>query len=189
MDNIEEQVELTVSTIIAGDEQLDAYSLVLEDSDGFRELTIVIGQAEAQAIAFKLKGIKMPRPFTHDLFYNLATTLGVTLESVFIYKVVDGVFYSSLNLIHDGKPFKLDSRTSDAVVLAYCFDAPIYTTDLIMISEGFQPNIVEMEESDRTYALGQLQESLTKALEDEDYEKASSLRDQIYSLLQKLKEK
>ena len=178
MDN---KVELKVLNISNSQLQAKAFALVLEEVDGSRQLPIIIGSIEAQAIALKLKGLTTPRPFTHDLFVTFADLLHVKLQEVFIYKAKDGIFCSYLCFEkEDGEQFQIDSRTSDAIALALRFDCPIYTTEQILDSEGYIPKVEEEElEAEPDDTLEALKESLSQAIKDENYELASALRDEI----------
>lgn len=91
---MDKKVELQVLNISNSQAQVGAYAMVLGEVDGERQLPIIIGPAEAQATAICLKGIKAPRPLTHDLFYSCLNVLGATLLRVLIYKAKEGVFYS-----------------------------------------------------------------------------------------------
>lgn len=158
----------------------DAYALVLEEVDGGRKLPVIIGHLEAQAIKVMMVNYKAPRPLTHDLFPTLTMHLGAVLKEIVIYKAKDGVFYSYLYFDKDGEEFKIDSRTSDAVALALRYKCPMYTTEEIMESE----HLHDMGEGKfsvpiTSVSLGILEEALQKAIENEEYEQASQLRDEI----------
>lgn len=180
VDNIENRVELRVLNVSNSQVQANAFALVLEDINSSRQLPIIIGALEAQAIAFTLKGLSAPRPLTHELFTSFAEYLEVELDYVFIYKALDGIFYSSLCFVKDGKQFGIDSRTSDAVALALRFTCPIYTTKEILDSEGFDFEEEDMvEEPKDVVSLEILYNSLDEAIKSENYELASTLRDEI----------
>ncbi|WP_353329891.1 bifunctional nuclease domain-containing protein [Bacteroides sedimenti] len=177
MDN---KVELRVLNVSNSQLQANAFALVLEEVGGPRQLPIIIGSIEAQVIAFKLKGLAAPRPFTHDLFVTFSDHLHTKLQQVFIYKVREGIFYSYLYFEHEGEEFKIDSRTSDAIALALRFGCPIYTTVEIMDSEGYIPEPEPLESvHENVDTLDMLKESLAQAVKDENYELASALRDEI----------
>ena len=60
-----------------------AYALFLEEDNGLRRLSIVIGGCESQAIAIGLdKNIVSPRPLTHDLFISIANCFDIRLEEI-----------------------------------------------------------------------------------------------------------
>jgi len=172
--------------------QSNSYALVLGEVHGKRRLPIVIGHYEAQAIALELEKMKPSRPLTHDLFYNFAKIFGINIIEVQITKFHEGIFYATLMCDNGISVNEIDSRTSDAVALSIRFHCPIFTTEEIMSQAGI---LFEEEESDtegaddssgddlrssfRSLTLSELEEELLKAVEDEDYERASLIRDEI----------
>jgi len=200
-------VKLTIKGISYSQTQNGAYALILNEVDGDRKLPIVIGAFEAQSIAIALeKEIKPPRPLTHDLFKNFADRFDIVVKQVIIHKLVDGVFYSSIICERDKIEEIIDARTSDAIALALRFSAPIFTYKNILDKAGIylkanpletdkeandldealsSPDTFGMEESNEagsTYAkhsLSELHELLQGAVNDEDYEKAAKIRDEI----------
>ena len=98
---MDKKVELQVINITNSQAQVGAFAMLLGEVDGERQLPIIIGPAEAQATALYLKGVKTPRPLTHDLFITSLTILGTSLIRVLIYKAKDGIFYSYIYLKKD----------------------------------------------------------------------------------------
>ena len=196
-------VRLNIKGISYSQTQSGAYALVLSEVDGNRTLPIVIGAFEAQSIAIALeKEIKPPRPLTHDLFKSFADRFHIIIKQVIIHKIVDGVFYSSLICERDNIEEIIDTRTSDAIALATRFDAPIFTYENILDKAGIYLKMkdeleINEEEDDisledlieetkpieeSSYAkdsLKQLNEKLAKAVQNEDYELAAKIRDEI----------
>lgn len=199
-------VKLTIKGISYSQTQNGAYALILNEVDGERKLPIVIGAFEAQSIAIALeKEIKPPRPLTHDLFKNFAERFDIIVKQVIIHKLVDGVFYSSIICERDKIEEIIDARTSDAIALALRFNAPIFTYKNILDKAGIflktnpqendnqeqvedvlsNPETFSMEESNEageTYnklSLSELHEQLETAVQNEDYEKAAKIRDEI----------
>jgi bifunctional DNase/RNase len=195
-------VRLNIKGISYSQTQSGAYALVLSEEEGNRTLPIVIGAFEAQSIAIALeKEIKPPRPLTHDLFKTFADRFQIKIKQVIIHKLVDGVFYSSLICERDKIEEIIDTRTSDAIALATRFNAPIYTYENILDKAGIYlkmkdelgpgqeddigiENLIEDPEPVKksTYSkvtLKQLNEKLDKAVQDEDYELAAKIRDEI----------
>ena len=200
-------VRLNIKGISYSQTQSGAYALILSEVDGQRKLPIVIGAFEAQSIAIALeKEIQPPRPLTHDLFKNFSDRFDIVVKQVIIHKLVDGVFYASLICERDKVEEIIDARTSDAIALALRFSAPIFTYKNILEKAGIilktdskneddedQPEDVllfddleyeteDVKTTDDTYAsksIKELQELLTKAVADEDYETAAKLRDEI----------
>ena len=177
---MENYVELKIHDMSTTLHPADAYALVLEEVEGGRKLPIIIGRQEAQAIKVMMVKYQAPRPLTHDLFPTLTIHLGATLKQIVIYKAKDGVFYSYLYFDKEGEEFKIDARTSDAVALALRYKCPMYTTKSIMDSE----HLHEMGQGKfsvpiSSVSLQMLEEALQSAIEKEEYEQASQLRDEI----------
>lgn len=176
--------------------QSGAYALVLGEVSGRRRLPIIIGSFEAQAIAIEIEKMTPSRPLTHDLFKSFAEAFKINIQEVIIYNLVDGIFYSKL-ICHDGKKtIEIDARTSDGIALAVRFECPIYTYEFILASAGiviegndfvFLDNIEPVEEAKNpiattgytTFSLEELQSKLQEALNEEAYEKAAKIRDEI----------
>ena len=136
-----ELVELKIQGISYSDNTSGAFALILDEINGSRKLPIVIGGFEAQAIAIALeKKIKTSRPLTHELFQKFADNFDIKLNHIIIYKLVDGVFHSNIFCEKDNKIIKIDSRTSDAIVLALRFNASIFVKKEILDDAGFEDN-------------------------------------------------
>jgi uncharacterized protein len=186
-----QKIELTILGLSYSQTQTNSYALILGEVNGKRRLPIVIGHFEAQAIALELEKMKPSRPLTHDLFRNFAETFGITVEEVIINKFLEGIFYALL-ACNDGIHVKqIDSRTSDAIALAIRFGCPIYTYESIMSQAGITYEEEEPEGAIETAAKinppnefsvmspEELEEELQKAVDNEDYERASLIRDEI----------
>ena len=174
------EIELKIHDMSSTLHPADAYALVLEEKEGGRKLPIIIGHLEAQAIKVMMLKYQPPRPLTHDLFKDLTGQLGVTMTKMLIYKAKGGVFYSYLYFDKDGEELKIDARTSDAVALALRYRCPMYATEDVIISEHLH-DLGEGKFSVpiTSVSLQMLEEALALAIEIEDYEQASHLRDEI----------
>ena len=126
--------------------QIGHYALVLGEVDGNRRLPIIIGGAEAQAIALELESIKTNRPMTHDLIYNLARHFDINLIEVIINDLQEGIFYARLILEVDGEIHEIDSRPSDAVAVGVRFKVPIYSYESVLSEAGI---IIDDEVEDK----------------------------------------
>jgi hypothetical protein len=186
------KIRLDIIGMSYSQSQSGAYALILGERDGNRRLPIIIGGFEAQSIAIELEKIRTPRPLTHDLFFNFAKTFGITITEVQITRFHEGIFYATLLCDSGLTIHEIDSRTSDAVALSIRFHCPIYTTEEIMSQAGIlfddedQPaeNTDDLSADDspstfRSLSLAELEAELQQAVEDEDYEKASLIRDEI----------
>jgi bifunctional DNase/RNase len=189
------KIKLDIIGLSYSQTQSGAYALVLAETGGKRSLPIIIGGYEAQAIAIELEKMTPTRPLTHDLFKSFADSFQVNIEEVVIYNLVEGVFYAKLICVKDGKFSEIDARTSDAIALAVRFKCPIYTFESILASAGIlldenneliadapETESIETKKIDTgmaTMNMDQLEENLNQAIENEDYELASKIRDEI----------
>ncbi len=174
-----------------------AYALILYELEGKRKLPIIIGGFEAQAIALKLENIKPPRPFTHDLFKNIADAFHLHVNEIIIDELHNETFYAKVVCEVNGEVHEIDARPSDAIAIAVRFNAPLFVTEEIMNEAGIKEEQKEEEEDDvplepdevmqpgllRTDTpLDELQSELNEAINNENYEEAARLRDEITRL-------
>lgn len=193
------KIELEIIGLSHSQTQTGAYALVLGEARGKRRLPVIIGAFEAQAIALEIEKMTPSRPLTHDLFKTFAEVFHIKLEEVIIYNLVNGIFFAKLICSHDGKVNEIDARTSDAIALAVRFGAPIYTYEFLLSTSGViseDGDFAFLESLDKTeigaevtpsttpppyseLSDAQLEEKLLKAIEEESYEKAARIRDEI----------
>lgn len=178
-------VELNIIALANSESSKGNFSLVLEETSGFRRLPIVIGAFEAQAIAVSLENMQTSRPMTHDLLKNTMELSGLKVKEVIISDLKDDVFYATIMAKKtDGELLKIDARTSDAIALAVRFGCPIFTTESILNVAGIvldNPSkaITNKRGKLSDYSLEELERLLEKVLAKEDYESASKIRDAI----------
>ena len=185
--------------------QIGAYVLVLADKKSSRKLPIIIKSTEAQRIALEIEKIKPAgsRPLTHDLFKSLADYFSIEIQEVFIYSLVEGIFYSKIIATNGIETVEIESTAGDAVAIASIYKCPIFTTteiiDLVGINinpDGTIPkeqDIEDVEEIDldeevttkkRVVSVEDLQKMMDEAIANEEYEIAAELRDRIEKLKQ-----
>jgi uncharacterized protein len=189
-----EKIRLEIIGMSYSQSQSGAYALILGEKEGKRRLPIIIGGFEAQSIAIELEKIKTPRPLTHDLFKAFAKSFGIRISEVIINKFSEGVFYAALLCTNGKKEIEIDSRTSDAIALALRFGCPVYTYENIMIAasilmeedaentkqdENAEDEVPVEETSFSETSLEDLNQMLQSAIENEEYERASRIRDEI----------
>lgn len=197
-----EKIRLEISGLSYSQTQSGAYALVLGEHGGKRRLPIIIGGFEAQAIAIELEKMAPTRPLTHDLFKTFADSFHIEITEVLIYNLAEGIFYAKLICQHNGiEVVEVDARTSDAIALALRFNCPIYTYDFILSSAGIliddsadststsdpEEPASSLSSVPSTPAGGEftgknkeeLKEMLKQAIEDEAYEKAGKIRDEL----------
>jgi bifunctional DNase/RNase len=194
------KVRLEIVGLSYSQTQSGAYALVLGESAGSRRLPIIIGGFEAQAIAIELEKMSPSRPLTHDLFKSFAETFNISITEVLIYNLVEGIFYAKL-LCNDGtRDVEIDARTSDAIALAVRFNCPIFTHEFILKNAGIvlddestpaasteaaeetKAEVVVNTSDDSSYkdkSTEELKNLLQTALDEERYEMASKIRDEL----------
>lgn len=193
-----ELVGITYNQIESG-----VYALILRQIGGERRIPIVIGFPEAQAIQCKLQEVDTPRPLTHDTMVTALDTFGIKLKEVEIKRLPNGVFAADLHLVHGDELKIVDARSSDAIALAIRVDAPIYTTEKVLLETGLLPESDKEEtdsdsqlditantsiESIESLTLDQLHSAMTKAAENENYEEAAKIKSEINRRLENNKE-
>ena len=185
------QVEVVNTFLVSAGK---SFVILLRSTEDERTLPISIGQLEAQSIAFQLNEIAFPRPLTHDLFKNVISEIGGTVVRTEICALKDETFFAQLFLNVSGKDFSIDSRPSDAIALAMRFSAPIFVEESVMEEAGIILPDEELQKSGDNKSDGQsnsqreattvelLQKQLQLAIEEERYEDAAHLRDEISKL-------
>jgi bifunctional DNase/RNase len=186
-----DKIQLDLVDITPSSSSNGAYVMALTEIAGARSLAIVIGPAEAHSIVIVMEKMPITRPLTHDLFVSLAENFDIRVEEVFIYQMIDGIFYARIIVRGNGKTIEVDSRTSDAVAIAIRFGAPIFCAKEVMdevgrdmraLTEGdeldFDLDITE-EDLEEVLTPEEILKKLDEALLNEDYELASKLRDEL----------
>ncbi len=190
------KIELDIVALSHSVTQSHNYAVVLGEQEGSRRLPIVIGGFEAQAIAVAMERMTPNRPLTHDLFKNALDTFEIELKEVIINNLLDGIFYARLICVKEGGLIEIDSRTSDALAMAVRFNCPIYTYEFILDAAGVileepeeavsqpQPSGKSRPGKTKSNSLSQysdedLDKMLSEVLNEEDYERAAEIRDEI----------
>lgn len=193
------KVRLEIVGLSYSQTQSGAYALVLGESAGSRRLPIIIGGFEAQAIAIELEKMTPTRPLTHDLFKAFSETFSIEVTEILIYNLVEGIFYAKLICSDGTREVEIDARTSDAIALAVRFNCPIYTYEFILKSAGIVLDDETLPSGESTIAAPveeisssstaegeyhsksteELKNLLQTALDEEQYELASKIRDEI----------
>jgi len=189
------KVRLEIVGLSYSQTQSGAYALVLGESAGSRRLPIIIGGFEAQAIAIELEKMTPTRPLTHDLFKAFSETFSIEVTEILIYNLVEGIFYAKLICTDGSREVEIDARTSDAIALAVRFNCPIYTYEFILKSAGIvldddaapstespMSTVEDMTTPESEYkskSSEELKNLLQNALDEEQYELASKIRDEL----------
>ena len=198
---MEDLYRLKLTGITYNQIESGVYALILEEEQSGRRLPIIIGYPEAQAIECKLQEIVTPRPLTHDLMVSVFDTFGISLKSVVIRKLPNGVFAADLTLQNEETIRTVDARSSDAVALAIRVGAPIYTTSEVLDEASYLPEEKQTEERTRPSSTpsrrrqgntpppapeklsdmpdSMLAQLMQKAVEEENYEEEAKIKSEI----------
>ena len=195
-----DKVKIEILGLSTGQAQSGSFALVLGEYEGKRRLPIIIGMFEAQAIAIEIENITPNRPMTHDLFKSFAHHFDFQVTEILISDLKEGVFFAKLVCDKNGKSVEIDSRPSDAIAIGLRFGIDIFTTEqilneaaVVISEEGDEDEMDLLKKTKKTgeseefksasklgdFSTEKLNGLLEKALENEDYERAAALRDEL----------
>lgn len=189
------KVNLEIVGLTYSESSTGAYVLILGDKNSQRRLPIVIGSAEAESIAVGIDHQRKGRPLTHDLFLRFAKEFGIEIMEVVINRFRDGVYYAMLVCKQGDDLTMIDARPSDAIAIAVRSGCEIYAYETVMDEAGIIMDDMEKEETEEPAEapinigkaqtsldmldLDTLEELLQEAIDNEDYQKAAEIRDEI----------
>lgn len=201
-----DKLRLEILGLSSSQSQSGSFALVLGEKTGRRRLPIIIGMFEAQAIAIEIEKIIPNRPMTHDLFKSFAGSFNYSIKEIIISDLKEGVFFAKIVCENDNDFIEIDSRPSDAIAIGLRFNAPIYTYEKILSEAGIELSEEEDETDEQKVkneleelkkpkmkktspspsseelkdnSMDKLREMLDKAIEQEDYERAAKIRDEL----------
>ena len=189
------KVSLEIMGLTYSESSTGAYVLILGDKNSQRRLPIVIGSAEAESIAMGIEKHKNGRPHTHDLFIRFAHEFGIEIMEMVINRFRDGVYYAMLVCKQGDELTMVDARPSDAIAIAVRLGCEIYAYESVMEEAGIIMEDLEKQPYAETDGdlinkgsaktnldlldLGTLEDLLQEAIDNEDYQKAAQIRDEI----------
>ena len=187
-------VQLDIERLEPSSSHKSSYVLLLREIGGERKLPIVIGPCNAGSIAIYLESNQNPeRPLTHDVIKSITNSFQITVSRVVIHTLREGVFHASFFCFMDGdNEIEIDARTSDAIAIAIRMGCPIFTYNDILQEAGIvlADNYTSRFTSDdteedlkkdifETFSIDELEKQMKEAIDAEDYERASKIRDEI----------
>ena len=189
------KVNLEIVGLTYSESSTGAYVLILGDKNSQRRLPIVIGSAEAESIAVGIDHQRKGRPLTHDLFLRFAKEFGIEIMEVVINRFRDGVYYAMLVCKQGDDLTMIDARPSDAIAIAVRAGCEIYAYETVIDEAGIIMDDMEKpsvdDNDDEPINIGvdksnldlltieELEELLQEAIDNEDYQKAAEIRDEI----------
>lgn len=185
--------ELIILRVVDSQLQSTTSILVLKELEGDRHLPVFIGESETKAILLGLEDAKAMRPLTHDLFVNFMYAVHCSLKYVLIYRFFESIYFARLYCLDEkGNEFAVESRVSDAVAIALRCKVPIFANEEVLDVAGVTGSQLRNEEPKdipskerkegtefSDYNDSELEDMLQETIENEEFEKASLLRDEI----------
>lgn len=205
------KVQLTVEAVSVAINSATAFAVLLKEMHGERRLPIVIGPFEAQAINHELEGKHPPRPMTHDLLRDVFEKLGATVEEIYIHTMHENTFMASIIVgsgieidsrpsdaialaIRCGSPIFVNEEILEEVSGTFKVSVSSFDPDNNPIENlnndddkperdyNLRDDIVTDNSTSVEKRILTLQRLMDKAIQQEDYERAAILRDEINRL-------
>ena len=198
--NLETYKEVNVLGLSYSQSQSGSYVVVLSEKKGKRKLPIVIKPSDAQQIALKIEGVKSPRPLTHDLFKSVTDAFQIDVQEVYIYAILEGIFYTKLITSNGVEEVEIDCTAGDGIALSIVYGCPLYASKEVLDLSGVYINddgstmnssdIEEYEDYEeeveetpkRVVSIEDLEHMIEDAIRNEEYEIAAEIRDRIEKL-------
>ena len=192
--------EVKVLGLSYSQSQSGSYVVVLSERKGKRKLPIVIKPSDAQQIALKIEGVKSPRPLTHDLFKTITDSYQIDIQEVYIYAILEGIFYTKLITSNGIEESEIDCTAGDGIALSIVYGCPLYASKEVLDLSGVYINDdgstmdnsdiediddyeEEIEETPkRVVSIEDLEHMIEDAIRNEEYEIAAEIRDRINTL-------
>jgi bifunctional DNase/RNase len=200
--------ELKILGLSYSQTQIGSYVCVLAEKKGGRKVPLIIKSNDAQRIALELECIKPNRTLTHDVVKGICDSFDLDVQEVFIYALLEGVFYAQIIVSNGLDEIEIESPIGDALALSTIYKCPIYTTTDILNSVGVKinddgtfsqsddfdeeddfdedvddfDNYIDDGKKERVVSIEDLEILMQNAIENEEYEIAAELRDRIQKL-------
>jgi hypothetical protein len=200
-------VEMEIVNVLVSENN---FLVLLREKEGMgRVIPISIGAFEANGIVMALEGIFGRRPFTYDIMKAIMDGSGIFIERLVISELRDNIFIGTLYVNDGARVIEYDVRPSDGIAITLRFKSPIFVAeqvfDALQLEESFEGFINSMTTENRKEAkngdsifnyddsmlasgitdsekLNYLQIQLRRAVEEERYEDAARIRDEIDKL-------
>lgn len=118
-------VQMELSRIIIS-EINDQQVIYLKEKEGERRFPIMVGIFEATSIDRRVKGLRAPRPLTHDLILGVIQAMGGHIQDIVVCDLEDQTYYARLRIRRGkGELIEVDARPSDAIAVAMTSDPPL----------------------------------------------------------------
>jgi hypothetical protein len=180
-------ISAEIHSVATDSSQKNFFAVLTANKNGEdRWLPVRLGAAEAVSIATEINDQQQQRPGSHDLIAKFIRELGGEINRIEINRK-DGELESTVEISTEDGSFSLEARPSDALAVAVRLNTDISVDEnLLRESSGqFEEYFENVHPSSE---VTQLQYELKKAVEQEDYERAAELRNEIQSAMRKYDE-
>lgn len=168
--------------ILQGFTETSMFVMMLYEPLGNRKVPVMIGRHEAEMLLIEQGNQSPKRPMTHQLIISIMESFALTLKLVRIERFEEGIFYASL-IVSDGfNTHTIDARASDAVLLAIHQSVDIEMAENVLNDTGFEVQSDDIDISSSlpgSETLEELEEELQRCEENEEYERAAEIMEQI----------
>lgn len=166
--------------VLQGFTETSMFVIMLYEPLGNRKVPVMIGEHEAEMIILEQEQRRARRPMTYQLIVSIIDEFQLTLKLVRIDRFEEGIFYATL-IVSDGfNDHEIDSRASDAVVLALHQSVDIEMASTVLEDAGFSPQNDDIEIGNPlSRTIEDLEDELRQCEENEDYERAAELQSEI----------
>ena len=193
------KIRVKVQALSYSQSQVGSYVAVLSETKGKKKIPVIVKPHDAQYIAIKLESFESSTPSIHDVVMSLTEMFSATVEEIIIDNFLEGLFYSRVCLVDImGESHSIKCNVGDAITLSLAYGCPLFVMknvmDIVGIELSDDGTVVNSEDSPDDEAevehvskyekisIPSLENMLKNALDTEDYELASQLRDKINSL-------
>ncbi len=155
----------------------DMCLLVLTDMEERRQLTLFCEHTMAVQIELRVRKVPITEIMLPEVFTSLLGSDRCSKMTLYISNIIDGQYKVTL---HDPFSEPIPIRASDAVLLSVVSGIPIYIDPLLMTRQSmrYYPNTNGVSLPINTMTDDMLSKALEKAIQEENYEIASHLRDE-----------
>ena len=194
------QKELRIVGLSYSKTQMGQFILVLGEKRGNLKLPIIIKEHEAQYVAIKLENMKLQKNPIFDVIKNITDSLGADVFQVTITHILEGIFYSKVQMSNMIDEFEFSCSIGDAICISLAYGCPIYCSQEVLKLSGIhmddegnidesqhEKNIKKNRDYKSVLSITDLEKLLEKAIENEEYEIASQIRDRISEIKENTK--
>lgn len=159
------------------------YVVILGEENGKRKIPVVITYNEAQSIAIESEKILPIVPLIYDTFKQVILENNIKFDEITIEDFKNDILLTYLK----GKNSKIEIRTADALSISLRLGYPIFIYDDVLTKvDSVVQKFYEIKDGrdiisnklDK-YNLEELEQLLKESIDEEEYEKASEIRDEI----------